>query len=148
MKLNPYFMAAALVCSVDAQAGQLASIDVFTISGLEYDLECQRLQLQANTIVNVHRIDAIYLFQQKLGAGLPTNEAQAMTEMQRRFNKLSKDEIQKVYGKAIEDITLAREIGVEKVPAVVFNRKYIVYGANPMRAYELYEQKRIAAQLN
>lgn len=147
MKLSRAIAVMLLICST-AHADQIASIDVFTIEGLEYSLESQRLQLQANTPVTVHRVDTIYKFQQKLSAGLPNDESQAMIAVQERLGTISKEEIQRIYGKTIDDITLARQLGVEKVPAVVFNKKYIVYGVDPMRAYEIYDQKRMAAQLN
>jgi len=137
-----------LVATSNCFAEQLASVDVFTVSGLEYGLESQRLQLQANAPVTVHRIDAIYQFQQQLSANLPGDESQALVEVQNRLAKVSKSEIERVYGATINDVALAKEIGVEKVPAVVFNRKYIVYGVDPLRAYEIFEQKRLAAQLD
>lgn len=149
MTIKSFTMATMmLVASSNCLAEQLASIDVFTISGLEYGLESQRLQLQANAPVTVHRIDAIYQFQQELSANLPGDESQAMVEVQRRLGKVSKSEIERIYGSTVNDVALANKIGVDKVPAVVFNRKYIVYGVDPLRAFEIFEKKRLAAQLN
>ncbi len=43
---------------------------------------------------------------------------------------------------------MARSLNVEKVPAVVFNKKWIVYGLDPLQAYSVFEMMRSRGELN
>lgn len=124
-----------------AAADAIFAVDVFTIDNLTYDLERARLSKLVSAPIVVQRIDLISQFETEMSANLPPNEDEALKVATARLAKHSNAEIQSLYSQGLNSIQLAREIGVKKVPAVVFNRKWIVYGLDPLRAYQIFEER-------
>lgn len=124
-----------------AAADAIFAVDVFTIDNLTYDLERARLSKLVSAPIVVQRIDLISQFETEMSANLPPNEDEALKVATERLAKHSNAEIQSLYSQGLNSIQLAREIGVKKVPAVVFNRKWIVYGLDPLRAYQIFEER-------
>jgi integrating conjugative element protein (TIGR03757 family) len=124
------------------------AVDVFTIDNLSYKMERQRLANLIAAPINLQRIDLIYKFETEISANLPADEDAAYKVATERFSKKTNTEIQQIYADGMKSIQLARSIGVTKVPAVVFNRKWIIYGLDPLRAYQVFEEKNETNQLN
>lgn len=63
----------------------------------------------------------------ELAAGLPTDPTQAAAIVQQRLREGGQD-LQRRIGRAYQDVTQAWGLGITKVPAVVVDRRYVVYG--------------------
>ena len=120
---------------------QISSIELFTIDGFSFDMESKRLTNLINIPVTVRRVDYITQLETELSANLPPDEEKALAIANQRLAKKNINSIVDQAGRTVDAMTIAREIGVTKIPAVVFNRKWIVYGENPLRAYQIYQEK-------
>ncbi|WP_435605840.1 TIGR03757 family integrating conjugative element protein [Pseudomonas knackmussii] len=63
----------------------------------------------------------------ELAAGLPTDPARASVIVQQRLREGGQD-LQRRIGRAYQDVADAWGLGIAKVPAVVVDRRYVVYG--------------------
>ncbi len=63
----------------------------------------------------------------ELAAGLPADPTQAAAIVQQRLSE-GGQELQRRIGRAYQDVAQAWGLGVTKVPAVVVDRRYVVYG--------------------
>ena len=63
----------------------------------------------------------------ELAAGLPADPAQASAIVQQRLRG-GGQELQRRIGRAYQDVADAWGLGIAKVPAVVVDRRYVVYG--------------------
>ncbi|MDX7767952.1 DUF1525 domain-containing protein [Aeromonas caviae] len=137
-----------LSSQVKATEVQVTQVDVFTVDGLRYDVEGAQLAKKLIVPVHIRQIDEIYKLEMELSAGLPASEAEAAAIATKRFAKLSKKSVLDKYATTAESLTMARSLNVEKVPAVVFNKKWIVYGLDPLQAYSVFEMMRSRGELN
>lgn len=64
----------------------------------------------------------------ELSRALPTDPHQAATITQSRLNTPSGKRLQIDLAKAQQDLTDAWSLGITKIPAVVVDRRYVVYG--------------------
>jgi Protein of unknown function (DUF1525). len=131
----------ALTPPVWSAEEQISSIELFTIDGFSFDMESKRLTNLINVPVTVRRVDYITQLEAELSANLPPDEEKALAIANQRLAKKNINSIVDQSNKTVDAMTIAREIGVTKIPAVVFNRKWIVYGENPLRAYQIYQEK-------
>lgn len=131
----------ALAPPVWSAEEQISSIELFTIDGFSFDMESKRLTNLINVPVTVRRVDYITQLEAELSANLPPDEEKALAIANQRLAKKNINSIVDQSNKTVDAMTIAREIGVTKIPAVVFNRKWIVYGENPLRAYQIYQEK-------
>lgn len=141
MKASMISLAALLLPLFANAQPMVTSVDVFTVDGMQFGAESERLSRLANAPVYVRKIDGIFQFETQLSANLPQNEDLAYKEAMIRLSRTNLQTMEEIYSSAATAINLARSLGVTKVPAVVFNRKWIVYGLDPVRAYEVFEQK-------
>lgn len=142
------FLIPILNSQAKATEVQVTQVDVFTVDGLRYDVESAQLAKKLIVPVHIRQIDEIYKLEMELSAGLPASEAEAAAIATKRFEKLSKMSVLEKYASTAESLTLARSLNVEKVPAVVFNKKWIVYGLDPLQAYSIFEKTRSRGELN
>lgn len=83
-----------------------------------------------------HRIEA------ELSAGLPTDPEQATAIVKRRLNGGGAD-LQRRIASAYQSVTDAWSLGITSLPAVVVDRRYVVYGESDVaRAVARIEQHR------
>ena len=83
-----------------------------------------------------HRIEA------ELSAGLPTDPEQATAIVKRRLNGGGAD-LQRHIASAYQGVTDAWSLGITSLPAVVVDRRYVVYGEPDVaRAVARIEQHR------
>lgn len=64
----------------------------------------------------------------ELSRALPTDPYQAATIIQSRLNTPSGKRLQTDLAKAQQDLADAWSLGITKIPAVVIDRRYVVYG--------------------
>lgn len=95
------------------------------------------------TIGNADRhvlLDAPTRLEIELASGLPAAPEQATAVVQRRLKQGGTD-LQRRIAAAYQGVTDAWSLGITKVPAVVVDRRYVVYGeANVERAVARIEQ--------
>ncbi|KTS76505.1 hypothetical protein NS274_15880 [Pseudomonas oryzihabitans] len=73
-------------------------------------------------------LDAPERLEQQLSEGLPADPHQAAALMQQRLRSASAQQLGRDLVKAHQDVADAWSLGVTKVPAVVVDRRYVVYG--------------------
>lgn len=73
-------------------------------------------------------LDAPERLEQKLSEGLPADPRQAVAIMQQRMRSASAQQLGRDLAKAHQDVADAWSLGVAKLPAVVVDRQYVVYG--------------------
>ncbi|UOB56995.1 TIGR03757 family integrating conjugative element protein [Burkholderia pyrrocinia] len=72
-------------------------------------------------------LDAPPRIEQELTAGLPRDSSQAAALVQRRLNQ-GGNALQQRLGNAYQGVADAWSLGVQKIPAVVVDKRYVVYG--------------------
>ncbi|HET9644730.1 MAG TPA: TIGR03757 family integrating conjugative element protein [Burkholderiaceae bacterium] len=128
---------AALTFGVSAQASRSTEIssvqsgppapvkvEVFTNAGIA---------LANVSTATVYQLDALQRLEAELSQGLPADEAQAQRIAQQRMQRMGAALQQRV-ANASQGLMLAREYGIERVPAVVIDGKAIVYGVADVAA--------------
>ena len=83
------------------------------------------VQVAAGT--RVIELDLPARIEAELAAGLPTDPTQAAAIVQQRLREGGQD-LQRRIGRAYQDVTQAWGLGIAKVPAVVVDRRYVIYG--------------------
>lgn len=107
----------------------LAFISITTIT----QAQTWVITAQAHPIISPGPARIILLDQQQhleseLSRALPTDPHQAAAVIQNRLNTPSGKRSQADLAKAQQDLTDAWSIGITKIPAVVVDRRYVVYG--------------------
>lgn len=77
--------------------------------------------------VRVVELDAASRIEAKLAANLPADPAQAAAIVQQRLKNGGAD-LQRRLASAYQDVTDAWSLGIIKIPAVVVERRYVIYG--------------------
>lgn len=73
-------------------------------------------------------LDAPERFEQQLSEGLPADPRQAVAIMQQRMRSATAQQLGRDLARAHQDVADAWSLGVAKLPAVVVDRQYVVYG--------------------
>lgn len=107
-----------VVSSVFSTAAAAAEVLAITDSG-------HPVQVAAGT--RVIELDLPARIEAELAAGLPTDPTHAAAIVQQRLREGGQD-LQRRIGRAYQDVTQAWGLGITKVPAVVVDRRYVVYG--------------------
>lgn len=124
----------ALVPSLFCQAAAAADVLVVTDS---------RHPVQAVAGARVVELDLPARIEAELAANLPADPARATAIVQQRLREGGK-ELQRRIGRAYQDVAEAWGLGIAKVPAVVVERRYVVYGeADAARAVARIEAHRM-----
>lgn len=98
-----------------------ATADVIAISDAAHPL--------TNSVgARVVLLDAPERLEQQLSEGLPADPRQAAAVMQQRMRSASAQQLGRDLAKAHQDVADAWSLGVVKLPAVVVDRRYVVYG--------------------
>lgn len=95
----------------------------------------------------VVELDAPARLDGALSLDLPTDPDAAAQAVQARMGSESWQHLFKEYGRAYEAVARAWQIGIEKLPAVVVDGTYVVYGVHDVaQALKRIEQAREATQ--
>ncbi|EPF65662.1 TIGR03757 family integrating conjugative element protein [Pseudomonas syringae] len=84
--------------------------------------------VQAPANARLILLDESERLEAKLSEGLPTNQKQALAIMQKRLMSADAQRLQRDLASAQQNLVDAWSVGVTKVPAVVVDRKFVVYG--------------------
>jgi integrating conjugative element protein (TIGR03757 family) len=102
--------------------------------------------IQAQAHVRLILLDESERLEAKLSEGLPANQHQAIAIMQQRLKSSDAQRLQRDLALAQQNLVDAWSMGVTKVPAVVVDRKFVVYGeTNATTAENRIAQWRAAA---
>lgn len=89
----------------------------------------------------VYQLDGLEQLEAELSQGLPSTEAAAMPIAMERLRRMGAQELKRRTDNASEGIVRASQYGIDRVPAIVFNGKAIVYGMTDVaQAKALYLQ--------
>ena len=123
-----------LVASPAADAGDVVS---FTLSSMP---------LRATGGAVVHVLDARDAYAAAFGADLPADPERALAEARRRVSSTEGRAALARIAEAAAGNVLAGRLGIEKLPAVVVDGRYVVYGVRDVtRAVERVEAWRAEA---
>ena len=86
-----------------------------------------RHPVQSASGARVIELDLPERIEAELAAGLPADPGSAAALVQQRLREGGQD-LQRRIGRAYQDVAEAWGLGVAKVPAVVVDRRYLVYG--------------------
>ncbi|MBN4180653.1 TIGR03757 family integrating conjugative element protein [Pseudomonas savastanoi] len=92
--------------------------------------------VQAPAHVRLILLDESERLEAKLSEGLPANQQQAIAIMQQRLMSSDAQRLQRDLTLAQQNLVDAWSMGVTKVPAVVVDRKFVVYGETNATAAE------------
>lgn len=92
--------------------------------------------VQAPAHVRLILLDESERLEAKLSEGLPANQQQAIAIMQQRLMSSDAQRLQRDLALAQQNLVDAWSMGVTKVPAVVVDRKFVVYGETNATAAE------------
>jgi len=119
----PVALAAALVQQATADGSPLR-VEVFTLS---------TVPLTNVRGATVSYVDAVELLEQHLSANLPADPRQAQALAAQRMAALG-PQLRARAGAAAAGLARAAQLGVDQVPAVVFDGRWVVYGMTDIDA--------------
>ncbi|RED02021.1 TIGR03757 family integrating conjugative element protein [Ectopseudomonas oleovorans] len=105
----------------------LATADVLAISDAAHPLVNSA---EARIVL----LDAPERLEQQLSEGLPADPRQAAAIMQQRMRSASAQQLGRDLAKAHQNVADAWSLGVAKLPAVVVDRQYVIYGQHDVAA--------------
>lgn len=118
LPLRPYLCTAALCAALLAPLTQAAEILVVTDS---------RHPVQASGDARLIELDRPTRLEAKLGTALPADPSRGAALVQQRLNNGGLD-LQQRLGAAYQGVVDAWSFGVTTIPAVIMDRRYVVYG--------------------
>ncbi|GKS87280.1 hypothetical protein AVMA1855_24030 [Acidovorax sp. SUPP1855] len=83
--------------------------------------------------LDIYRLDAMARVQQSINQGLPQNEADARAWLAANEARIRR-QVQPVVANAANGITLAMHYRIDRLPAIVVNRKTVVFGMTDVNA--------------
>lgn len=108
-----------------ADSGERPTIEIFTTSDRPMAItESARQRLSG---ITVYDLDGLEHFEAYLSQQLPIEPTAAEAEVLRRLQQIDRLRLQSAKD-AASGLTLASEYGVDRVPAVVFDGRAVVYG--------------------
>ena len=118
-------------------------VDVFVASSIAVTgIELLQAQLPDSRI-DIQIIDRIEQTKSTLSQNLPANAKEAKRVVLERMHRLGKGDQDRLRQSA-EALLLALQLGVERYPAVVFERQCVVYGVTDLlRAYTLFRERKV-----
>ena len=126
-----------------AGSGEGPTIEVFTTS--DRPIVSTESTWRHVSVVTIYPMDGLEQFETYLSQQLPREPAAAKAEALRRFQHIDPMRLQSAKG-AARGLTLASEYGIDRVPAVVFDGRAVVYGVTDVEiALAHYQGSRDAA---
>jgi integrating conjugative element protein (TIGR03757 family) len=148
-KTNALWCAALMVTAAQAQQ-VIHSQTASTVQGpalqtapLKIEVFTNSTTLLSNTAgAQIYLLDGLKMLELELSQGLPS-DAQASAQIaQERIRRMG-PALQKRAANAAQGLTLAKQYGIERVPAVVFGGQTVVYGVSDVaQAAALFSQQR------
>ncbi len=113
-------IAAALLATLSSFRTAAFAADVLVVTDSHHPV-------QSMADARVVELDLPARIEAELSAGLPANPGQAAAIVRQRLGE-GKDELQRRIGGAYQGVADAWGLGIAKIPAVVVDRRYVVYG--------------------
>lgn len=123
---------ALLLPAAQAQAQQasVSVVEVFANSAMHITPEnSQGLPWR----LDIYRLDALRQIERQLSQNLPQTEAEAMAWLRANEARIRR-EVQPLAVQAANGVALAHYYRIERLPAIVIDRKAVVYGTTDVRA--------------
>ena len=117
------FLGGALVATVGAT--EPLHIDVLTTAS--HHVRLGSLENDPAVQITVAEVDSIARFEGALSAQLPTEPERAQREVLRRLAALQRASVPFLQ-RAVMGLALASELGIDRTPAMVFDRRAVIYG--------------------
>ncbi|KWS20040.1 thioredoxin [Pseudomonas syringae pv. syringae] len=114
----------------------IAAIQVPFVNAETWIVTDRNHPVQAPARVRLILLDESERLEAKLSEGLPANQQQSIAIMQKRLKSSDAQRLQRDLALAQQDLVDAWSMGVTKVPAVVVDRKFVVYGETNATAAE------------
>ncbi|MFA1029908.1 MULTISPECIES: TIGR03757 family integrating conjugative element protein [Pseudomonas syringae group] len=114
----------------------IAAIQVPFVKAETWIVTDRNQPVQAPARVRLILLDESERLEAKLSEGLPANQQQSIAIMQQRLKSSDAQRLQRDLALAQQDLVDAWSMGVTKVPAVVVDRKFVVYGETNATAAE------------
>jgi len=112
--------AAGLWAALFAYSQAAVAAEVLTVTDSHHPI-------QALPGARVIKLDLPARIEAELSAGLPADPRQAEAIVQQRLRE-GKETLQRRIGGAYQDVADVWGLGITKIPAVVVDRRYVVYG--------------------
>lgn len=116
-------LALALACGAAAAEPETTDVAVFMLSTIP-------VRADGPAVYELDRRDRLAA---ELGEGLPADPERARAEMRRRIESSEGRQLLFALAEAADGNALAARLGIEKLPAVVVDGRYAVYGVRDVR---------------
>ena len=136
-------LAITLLLSAAVSASDMASpssVDVFTHSKGS-DMRITRLQLVLpEAVITTHTLDDVRSAEDALSVGMPADPAKAEAWFSQRLAQGDTQKLMEQVTRGYDALLAALEHRVDRLPAVVFDGKYVVYGEDTIEALRIYRK--------
>lgn len=123
--------------ALQARYQGITHVEVFANSAVHIP----QSDLHNHAVVSIYRIDGLAMLEEELNINLPSNEAQAYRYMIEKEAEIKK-KYQSRINNAASGLTLAIQYKLNRLPAVVFNQRFVIYGVNDLEQAAMIFQKR------
>lgn len=106
----------------------------------------EQISKAAGVLPETHVVNELKIIEDALSANLPENEDEATKVAAKLMQGPVFLEQADAARRGMNAVILADQLKLEALPAVVFDRRYIVYGEQPLAAYRIYQKHREAKQ--
>lgn len=112
--------------AVNAAPSETGAIQVEVFTTAAFPIEPEQLG-ETSAEVRQYALDGVAKFERRLALGIPADPEDAKEVVLERIGTLTAADSSELKA-AADGIALAAQQGVERVPAMVFNREAVVYG--------------------
>ncbi|WP_162846528.1 TIGR03757 family integrating conjugative element protein [Corticibacter populi] len=133
---------AQIIASSQARYQGITHVEVFANSAMPIRAgqAAQRTQLQ------IFRVDDVQLIEEEINVGVPASEAAAMAHLQRQEAAIRR-KYQARIQQASTGMSRAIAYRLSRIPAVVINQKFVLYGITDIdAAADLFQQRQANLQ--
>jgi integrating conjugative element protein (TIGR03757 family) len=125
---------------------KIEHVDVFTDGEMVKGFKMSRFKLAVGVPVQVYYVDGVRNYEKavekKLGVDKldpkTMNAADVKYKATRYFNSKEFIPLRKTLQSSMKAFQKSLYLGIKKVPAVVFNDKYVIYGEKPLEALKIF----------
>ncbi len=141
-------LSSVLTSQVNAAEVRIEHVDVFTDENMLKQFQMTSFKHAVNTPVQVHLVDGVINYEKDVAKKLGLeNINPKQVDVQklkykatRLFNSKSFVPLRKSLEQSLITFEKTMSLGIKKVPAVVFNDKYVIYGERPLNALRIFKR--------
>lgn len=143
-----FALSIGLTFQVNAVEVDIEHVDVFTDETMMKKFQMTSFKHAVNAPVDVHLVDGVRNYEDKVAKKLGLeNVNPKKVDVQnlkykatRLFNSKSFVPLRKSLKQSMVTFEKTMNLGIKKVPAVVFNDKYVIYGEKPLDALRIFKR--------